>query len=352
MQLGAAMKSSNILSHRESIAPTLGLVSKSLAANCAVSVFQPLPPTPSLAHLPPHYDFSAYSLADANAATDDHHSIENHLLSALSPQEFGRLLPYLELVEMSLGDVLYESGGRLQYVFFPTTSIVSLFYVLEDGASTEIAVVGNEGILGISTFMGGETTPSRAVVQSAGYGYRLKVQSLKQEFERGGHMARLLLRYTQALITQMTQMAVCNRHHSLEQQLCRRLLFSLDRLATDSLAMTQESIANMLGVRREGVTAAAGNLQRAGLIRYRRGRIEVLNRRGLEAAVCECYGVVKLEFERLLSDTQDKRKSDPFHALREPESRVDDDSNLRFSRTPMNLAASRKTFANRIAGGE
>jgi CRP-like cAMP-binding protein len=247
---------------------------------------------------------------------------QNRLLSSLTAAELQRLLPDLELVEMQLGDVLYESGGRMQYVFFPTTSMVSLFYVLEDGASTEIAAVGNEGILGISTFMGGDTTPSRAVVQSAGFGYRLKVQSLKQEFERVGPLFRLLLRYTQALMTQMTQMAVCNRHHSLEQQLCRRLLFSLDRLPSDSLIMTQELIANMLGVRREGVTAAAGNLQRAGLIRYSRGRIDILDRGGLEDAVCECYAVVKLEFNRLLSDNC---QSDPFHVLREPENEVEFD---------------------------
>jgi CRP-like cAMP-binding protein len=248
---------------------------------------------------------------------------QNHLLSSLSTAELQRLLPDLESVEMQLGDVLYESGGKMQYVFFPTTSIVSLFYVLEDGASTEIAAVGNEGILGISIFMGGDTTTSRAVVQSAGFGYRLKVQSLKREFERVGPLFRLLLRYTQALMTQMTQMAVCNRHHSLEQQLCRRLLFSLDRLPNDSLIMTQELIANMLGVRREGVTAAAGNLQRAGLIRYSRGRIDILDRSGLEDAVCECYAVVKLEFNRLLSDNC---QSDPFHALREPENEVELDA--------------------------
>ena len=203
---------------------------------------------------------------------------------------------------MPLGEALYESGGRLQHVYFPTTSIVSLLYVLEDGASAEIAVVGNEGILGIALFMGGETTPSRAVVQSAGFGYRLKAQILKQEFNRAGPVMHLLLRYTQALITQMTQTAVCNRHHSVEQQLCRWLLLSLDRLSSDALTMTQELIANMLGVRREGVTEAAGNLQRLGLIRYTRGRIEVLDRPGLEKAVCECYAVVKKEDDRLLVD--------------------------------------------------
>ncbi|NPC59198.1 Crp/Fnr family transcriptional regulator [Caenimonas soli] len=231
-----------------------------------------------------------------------HNTTQNHILAAFPSAEYERLLPHLELIPMPLGEVLYESGGRLQHVYFPTTSIVSLQFVLEDGASAEIAVVGNEGILGISLFMGGDTTPSRALVRSAGYGYRLKAQLLQQEFGRAGPVMRLLLRYTQALITQMTQTAVCNRHHSVEQQLCRALLLSLDRLSTDSLVMTQELIAGMLGVRREGVTEAAGNLQRAGLIRYSRGRIDVLDRPGLEKAVCECYAVVKAEFERLLSD--------------------------------------------------
>lgn len=207
---------------------------------------------------------------------------------------------------MPLGEVLYESGEHLRHVYFPTTSIVSLLYVLENGASAEIAIVGNEGILGISLFMGGETTPSRAVVQSAGYGYRLKASFLKQEFGRAGPVMNLLLRYTQALITQMTQTAVCNRHHSVEQQLCRWLLLSLDRLSTFELTMTQELIANMLGVRREGVTEAAGNLQRAGIIRYSRGRITVLDRARLEEDVCECYAVVKKEFERLLSDLPER----------------------------------------------
>jgi CRP-like cAMP-binding protein len=241
-----------------------------------------------------------------------HHPTQNRLLAALPAPEYERLLPHLELVPMPLGEVLYESGGRLQHVYFPTTSIVSLLYVLENGASAEIAVVGNEGILGISLFMGGETTPSRAIVQSAGFGYRLKSQMLKQEFNRAGPMLRLLLRYTQALITQMTQTAVCNRHHSVEQQLCRWLLLSLDRLPNDEVSMTQELIANMLGVRREGVTEAAGKLQRAGLIRYSRGRIEVLDRPGLEKAVCECYQVVKLEFDRLLSDVP---RGDPFRVV-------------------------------------
>jgi len=201
---------------------------------------------------------------------------------------------------MKLGEVLYEPGGRLRYVYFPTTSIVSLLYVLADGASAEIAIVGNEGILGIALFMGGESTPSRAVVQSAGHGYRLKAQLLKNEFGRFGPMLHLLLRYTQALITQMAQTAVCNRHHSLDQQLCRWLLLSLDRLTGNDLVMTQELIANMLGVRREGVTAAAGRLQEQGLISYVRGRIRILDRRGLEASACECYKVVKDEYERLL----------------------------------------------------
>ena len=227
---------------------------------------------------------------------------QNQLLAAMPAPAFGRLLPHLELVEMPLGKVLYESGGQLDHVYFPTTCIVSLLYVLENGASAEIAVVGNEGILGISLFMGGETTPSRGVVQSAGFGYRLQAPLLKQEFDRAGPVLRLLLRYTQALITQMTQTAVCNRHHSVEQQLCRWLLLSLDRLSSNSLRMTQELIANMLGVRREGVTEAAGNLQRAGLIRYKRGRIDVVDRPQLEKTVCECYAVVKAEFDRLLSD--------------------------------------------------
>jgi len=239
-----------------------------------------------------------------------HSPNQNHLIAALPEAEFERLAPHLELVEMPLGNVLYESGERLNHVYFPTTCIVSLLYVLENGASAEIAVVGNEGILGISLFMGGETTPSRAIVQSAGAGYRLKAPLLKQEFNRAGPVLRLLLRYTQALITQMTQTAVCNRHHSVEQQLCRWLLLSIDRLPSNTLKMTQELIANMLGVRREGVTEAAGNLQRAGLIRYNRGRIDVLDRPGLEKAVCECYAVVKAEFSRLLADIPRRGSSD------------------------------------------
>jgi CRP-like cAMP-binding protein len=235
---------------------------------------------------------------------------QNHLLGALPRAEFERLSPHLELVPMPLGEILYESGGRLQHVYFPTTSIVSLLFVLEDGASAEIAVVGNEGILGISLFMGGETTPNQAVVQSAGHGYRLAARLLQKEFNRNGPVLHLLLRYTQALITQMAQTAVCNRHHSVEQQLCRWLLLMLDRLSSDSLTMTQELIASMLGVRREGVTA--GKLQDAGLIRYKRGHIEVLDRPKLETAVCECYLVVKREFDRLLADIP---RGDPFDVL-------------------------------------
>jgi CRP-like cAMP-binding protein len=235
---------------------------------------------------------------------------QNHLLAALPAAEFQHFAPHLELVPMPLGEALYESGGQLHHVYFPTTSIVSLLYVMADGSSAEIAVVGNDGILGISLFMGGETTPSRAVVQSAGYGYRLRSQLLKQAFDRGGPVMHLLLRYTQALITQMAQTAVCNRHHSVEQQLCRWLLLSLDRLSSNELAMTQELIANMLGVRREGVTAAAGHLQRAGLIRYSRGHITVLDRPRLEQEVCECYAVVKKEFDRLLSDIPPHRPTD------------------------------------------
>jgi CRP-like cAMP-binding protein len=228
---------------------------------------------------------------------------QNHLLAALPQEDYARLLPELEAVAMPLGHVLYESGAKMRHVYFPTTAIVSLLYVMEDGASAEIAVAGNEGIVGVSLFMGGETTPSRAVVQSAGHGYRMQGQRLKKEFERGSEMQRLLLRYTQALLTQMAQTAVCNRHHSLDQQFCRWLLLSLDRLSSNELVMTQELIANMLGVRREGVTEAAGNVQKAGLIEYRRGHITVLDRPGLEARSCECYAVVKHEYDRLLPET-------------------------------------------------
>ena len=225
---------------------------------------------------------------------------QNHLLNALPATDLERLLPELDLVELTLGQVLYESGGRQGRVFFPTDGIVTLLYMLENGGSAEIAVVGNEGVIGVSIFMGGETTPSRAVVQSSGYAYELSGRIVKDEFTRGGAMQYHLLRYTQALLTQMAQTAVCNRHHSLDQQLCRWLLLSLDRLRGNELIMTQELIANMLGVRREGVTEAAGNLQSVGLIEYRRGRITVLDRPGLEKRTCECYGVVRREFDRLL----------------------------------------------------
>ena len=226
-------------------------------------------------------------------------SRENQLLAALPEADWQRWRPQLEGVELPLGEVLYESGSTLSHVYFPTTAIVSLLYVMENGASAEIAVVGNEGLVGISLFMGGETTPSRAVVQSAGHGFRLKGQVIKEEFKRAP-VLHLLLRYTQALITQMAQTAVCNRHHSLDQQLCRWLLLSLDRLQGDQLVMTQELIANMLGVRREGVTESAHNLQKAGLISYSRGRITVLDRAGLEKRTCECYAVVRNEYSRLL----------------------------------------------------
>ena len=227
---------------------------------------------------------------------------QNHLLAALSAEIFERIAPHLELTSMPLGEVLYESGGQLQYVYFPTTAIVSLHYLLESGASAEIAGVGNEGVLGISIFMGGNTTPSLATVQTGGGGYRLKRLLMMEEFNRAGPMMRLMLRYTQALMAQISQTAVCNRHHSIEQQLCRWLLLTLDRLPSQELTITQELIAGMLGVRREGITEAAGNLQRAGLISYRRGHITVLDRSGLESHTCECYQVVKKEFHRLLGD--------------------------------------------------
>ena len=229
-----------------------------------------------------------------------HNPKKNHLLASLAGDEWQRWLPLLEHVELPLGHVLYESGKTLSHVYFPTTAIVSLLYVLENGASAEIAVVGNEGLVGVSLFMGGGSTPSRAVVQSAGQGFRLKAKAMKDEFDRGGPVLHLLLRYTQALITQMAQTAVCNRHHSLDQQLCRWLLLSLDRLEGAELVMTQELIANMLGVRREGVTEGASKLQNAGLITYSRGHITVLDRPGLEQRTCECYLVVKKEYSRLL----------------------------------------------------
>ena len=225
---------------------------------------------------------------------------QNQLLAMLPESELSRWLPHLEPVELSLGEVLYESGSRVTHAYFPTSAIVSLLYVLENGASAEIAVVGYEGIIGISLFMGGESTTSRAVVQSAGKGFKINARLLMLEFTRGGPVLHLLLRYTQALITQMGQTAVCNRHHSLDQQLCRWLLLSHDRLHSNDLVMTQELIANMLGVRREGVTEAAGNLQQVGLIKYQRGHITVLDRAGLERRVCECYAVVKREYDRLL----------------------------------------------------
>jgi CRP-like cAMP-binding protein len=225
---------------------------------------------------------------------------QNYLLAALPAEDLERVSKSLKLVKLPLGEALYESGSHQRAVYFPTTAIVSLLYTLADGSSVEIAVVGNEGVIGVSLFMGGETTPSRAVVQSAGYAYRWFGNFLKEEFILGGAMQHLLLRYTQALLTQMAQTAVCNRHHSVDQQLCRWLLLSLDRLVGNELVITQELIANMLGVRREGVTEAAGNLQNAGLIKYSRGRIKVLDRVGLEARTCECYAVVKKEFDRLL----------------------------------------------------
>ena len=236
------------------------------------------------------------------AVSGIHHPRQNHLLAALPPADYERLLPDLELVPLPLGWAVYEAGGKLSYVYFPTTSIVSLLYVMENGASAEIAVTGHDGLVGIALFMGGETTPSRAVVLSAGFAYRVGADLLKSEVKHGGALSHLLLRYTQALITQMAQTAVCNRHHSVEQQLCRRLLLSLDQLPSSTLTMTQELIANMLGVRREGVTEAAGHLQTAGLIHYHRGHITILDRPKLEKRVCECYAVVKKEMDRLLPD--------------------------------------------------
>ncbi|MBD9416970.1 Crp/Fnr family transcriptional regulator [Pseudomonas sp. PDM16] len=228
---------------------------------------------------------------------------QNHLLAALSAEVQERLFSHLEHVSLPLGKVLYESGDTMRHVYFPTDSIISLLYVMESGASAEISVVGNEGLVGVALFMGGESTPSRAIVQSGGSGYRLPGQRLKDEFNRHGELLALMLRYTQALITQMSQTAVCNRHHSIDQQLCRWLLLSLDRLPGNQLTMTQELIANMLGVRREGVTEAAGKLQRQGVIEYSRGHINVLDRRRLEQLSCECYAVVKRETDRLLPYT-------------------------------------------------
>jgi CRP-like cAMP-binding protein len=236
-----------------------------------------------------------------------HSPKQNHLLAALPAAEFERLATHLELVPLPLGEMLYEPGEQLQYGYFPTTAIVSLHHVMASGASAESAGVGNEGVVGIALFMGGETTPSSAVVQTAGHAYRLAGRLLKEEFNRAGPMQQLLLRYTQALITQMSQTAACNRHHSVEQQLCRWLLLTLDRLPSHELIMTQELVASMLGVRREGITEAAGNLQRAGFISYRRGHIAVLDRAGLESRACECYAVVKKEMSRLLSDVRQRQ---------------------------------------------
>ena len=229
-----------------------------------------------------------------------HNPIHNHILSSLPVAELKRLIPHLELTPMPLGEVYYEAGGMLQYVYFPTTSIVSLHYIMENGASAEIAGVGKEGMLGISLFMGGNATPSRASVRAAGFGYKLKAKVLIDEFNRAGSMQRMLLRYTQALITQTSQTAVCNRHHSVAQQLCRWLLMTLDRVPSNELILTQELIAEMIGVRREGIMEALGKLRQAGIISYRYGRITVLNRSELEDLACECYGVVKNEFDRLL----------------------------------------------------
>jgi CRP-like cAMP-binding protein len=229
---------------------------------------------------------------------------QNHLLAALPPLEFGRLAPQLEPVALRLGEFIYEPDEQLRYAYFPTTAVISLHYVTESGASAETAGVGNEGVVGVALFMGGSTTSSSAVVQTAGLSYRLEARRLKEEFDRGEFVQRLLLRYTQALMTQMSQTAACNRHHSIDQQLCRWLLLTLDRAPLSELIITQELVASMLGVRREGITAAAGKLQQAGLIRYRRGHLSVLKREGLEALACECYAVVKEEVSRLLSDVR------------------------------------------------
>jgi CRP-like cAMP-binding protein len=253
---------------------------------------------------------SGNAMVQPAAVPSPHSPIQNHLLAALPAEAFGRLAAHLELVPMPLGDMLYEPGEQLQHAYFPTTSIVSLHYVTESGASAESAGVGNEGVVGISLFMGGDTTPSSAVVQTAGHAYRLASRLLKQEFDRSGPMQHLLLRYTQALIAQMIQTAACNRHHSVEQQLCRWLLLTLDRIPSGELVMTQELVASMLGVRRESVTVAAASLQHAGLIRYRRGHIAVLERVGLETRACECYAVVRKEMRRLLSNV--RRQQDTF----------------------------------------
>jgi len=247
---------------------------------------------------------------------------QNQLLAVLSPAELEHFSANLELVPLMLGQVLYEPGEQLQHAYFPTTSIVSLHYVTESGASAEMAGVGNEGMVGISLFMGGDTTPSSAAVQTAGSAYRLPRRLLKQEFDRAGPLLSLLLRYTQALITQMTQTAACNRHHSVDQQLCRWLLMTLDRVPSGELVVTQELVASMLGVRREGITVAAGSLQRAGLIRYRRGHIAVLERKGLEARVCECYAVVRKEFVRLLAHAHSDKRGEPSTGRTQPSHRT------------------------------
>ena len=239
-------------------------------------------------------------MGKGNASSARQSPRQNDLLAVLPAADYERLVPHLELVPLPLGWAVYESGDAQGYLYFPTTSIVSLLYVMADGSSAEIAVVGNEGVVGVALLMGGASTPSRAVVQSSGYGFRFRASALKAEFGHGENLQHVLLRYTQALITQMAQTAVCNRHHSVEQQLCRWLLLSIDRLSSNELTMTQELIANMLGVRREGVTEAAGRLQAAGLIHYSRGKISVLDRPKLEARVCECYAVVKREYDRLL----------------------------------------------------
>ncbi|MEQ8206588.1 MAG: Crp/Fnr family transcriptional regulator [Woeseia sp.] len=238
-----------------------------------------------------------------------HDPRQNHLLAALHASDLERFSPELELVPLKLGQVLSESGGQLDHVYFPTTSIVSLLYDMENGSTAEIAMVGNEGVFGVSLFMGGETTPSRAVIQSAGFGYRLSATAIKKVFDSAGPMAHLLLRYTQALITQMSQTAVCNRHHNVEQQLSRWLLMSFDRLNSNKLTMTQKLIADMLGVRREGVSEAAGKLRDAGIIEYSRGRIKVLDRHQLEQHACECYAVVSTEYDRLLARTRPSNSS-------------------------------------------
>lgn len=269
----------------------------SIANNTSPNMANVNKPKPSTISKPSSVNTSTLKPSAANPS-------QNHLLAALPTAEFERLAPHLELVTMHLGEMLYEPSMQLQHAYFPTSSIVSLHYVMESGSSAESSGVGNEGMVGISLFMGGDTTSSSAVVQTAGLAYRLDRRILKQEFERSGFLQRLLLRYTQALITQMSQTAACNRHHSVEQQLCRWLLLTLDRMPTNDLIITQELVAGMLGVRREGITEAAGNLQRAGLINYRRGHISVLDRAGLEKQVCECYAVVKREMNRLLSDVQ------------------------------------------------